>query len=559
MKEQINLVRIHIVAPYSAMVSVLSECIPLFPSADITYSVGDLQKGLEIALEKQEDGIDLIISRGGTAKLIKKAVSIPVIDIQLSGYDLTRSLTLASKLNEKTAIVGFQNITAGAAAIIKLLHLPINVYTIHSANEVTSLLLKLKQAGYSHILGDVITINTSHEVGLKGMLLQSGKESVARAIEEAIYLIQTLSRQTIINHVMKSLLIEEHRNIIMFDEDETLLYKHFQDFRDPLEESEWSLLHTSLAINESIKEFYTKEQGRLQVRGMLLDKRYKVYVLSRLHPVLNLKGVTEKTIMKKEPVAMSSVPSANRFRLLQHLFKKNEAVVISGERGTGKTFLTRQLHILENREEPYVEIDADVFLLQDLEHLLTKKPRTIVLNQFSIDEHQELLSACLQKRKANSFRLIMHTSARWDEDQLEAWELKHVHMPVLADRKEDMGDLATFFLADFHQIYGTRPVGISEEAIAYLENVSYKHHIRTLREVIKNATMDEKEYLLSKEVIKSVVETTEQKQTFPINGTLKEMEKAIIAQVLQEENQNQTQAAKRLGINRATLWRKLKD
>ncbi len=92
-----------------------------------------------------------------------------------------------------------------------------------------------------------------------------------------------------------------------------------------------------------------------------------------------------------------------------------------------------------------------------------------------------------------------------------------------------------------------------------MENVSYKHHIRTLREVIKNATMDEKEYLLSKEVIKSVVETTEQKQTFPINGTLKEMEKAIIAQVLQEENQNQTQAAKRLGINRATLWRKLKD
>ncbi len=79
-----------------------------------------------------------------------------------------------------------------------------------------------------------------------------------------------------------------------------------------------------------------------------------------------------------------------------------------------------------------------------------------MLNQFSIDEHQELLSACLQKRKANSFRLIMHTSARWDEDQLEAWGLKHVHMPVLADRKEDMGDLATFFLADFHQIYGTR-------------------------------------------------------------------------------------------------------
>jgi transcriptional regulator, propionate catabolism operon regulatory protein len=42
-------------------------------------------------------------------------------------------------------------------------------------------------------------------------------------------------------------------------------------------------------------------------------------------------------------------------------------------------------------------------------------------------------------------------------------------------------------------------------------------------------------------------------------GTLKEIEKEIIQMVLEEENQNQTKTAVRLGINRATLWRKLKE
>ena len=46
---------------------------------------------------------------------------------------------------------------------------------------------------------------------------------------------------------------------------------------------------------------------------------------------------------------------------------------------------------------------------------------------------------------------------------------------------------------------------------------------------------------------------------FSANETLKEIERKLIEQVLEEEDFNQTKAAKRLGINRATLWRKLKE
>ncbi|MEZ2660125.1 helix-turn-helix domain-containing protein [Aneurinibacillus aneurinilyticus] len=41
--------------------------------------------------------------------------------------------------------------------------------------------------------------------------------------------------------------------------------------------------------------------------------------------------------------------------------------------------------------------------------------------------------------------------------------------------------------------------------------------------------------------------------------TLEELETEIILRVLKEEKNNQSQAAKRLGINRTTLWRKIKE
>jgi len=47
--------------------------------------------------------------------------------------------------------------------------------------------------------------------------------------------------------------------------------------------------------------------------------------------------------------------------------------------------------------------------------------------------------------------------------------------------------------------------------------------------------------------------------TLDLTGTLDEIERRIITRVLREENMNQSAAAKRLGIGRSTLWRKLGD
>lgn len=76
----------------------------------------------------------------------------------------------------------------------------------------------------------------------------------------------------------------------------------------------------------------------------------------------------------------------------------------------------------------------------------------------------------------------------------------------------------------------------------------------TKQDVI-NAYEDDKESLISNE--KEIIECTESINT--VDKNLAQMEIELLHKILVEENYNYTKAAKRLGIHRTTLWRKLKN
>ena len=110
----------------------------------------------------------MIISRGGTAKLIEPEVRIPVIDVHVSGYDTSRVLTLANHFPGRKAIVGFSNITLGAKAITDVLDIEVDVFTVEKAEEVDRSLEDLKAKGFELIMGDVVTIEAVPSTIWKG-------------------------------------------------------------------------------------------------------------------------------------------------------------------------------------------------------------------------------------------------------------------------------------------------------------------------------------------------------------------------------------------------------
>ncbi|WP_353963334.1 helix-turn-helix domain-containing protein [Tepidibacillus marianensis] len=133
---------------------------------------------------------------------------------------------------------------------------------------------------------------------------------------------------------------------------------------------------------------------------------------------------------------------------------------------------------------------------------------------------------------------------------------------------DDIPDLVRLFLAKYNTKYGKQVVGIKSDALEILKEYSWPYNVEELDQTIEEVVFRVKDYYIEEKDLrylktKNVESATQMKDKktslyIPQNKTLEEIELDIMIQVLKEEKMNQSNAAKRLGINRSTLWRKIK-
>ncbi|GAS85375.1 sigma-54-dependent transcriptional regulator [Paenibacillus amylolyticus] len=557
--------RVHFIAPYESMIPIIQECIPRFPQLTIQTDVGDLANGVELATQAEKNGAEIIISRGGTAQLIKKAVTIPVIDVQLSGYDMIRSLTLASQFNGQTAIVGFSNITSGAQSIIDLMDLPLKVYTIHSSEDVARLLLELKASGYRQIVGDVITVNTAKTYGLEGLLIQSGQESILRAMEDAQLVYRYLSKNHTISIILNDLVTQEHPNLLILNERNEVVFENLTDFeKNPLTDNHMYLTNTSLDFHQShIQNVFMVNDYQLTVNAYetnLDNKSYKVYMLEKGQPYAFAQfGITTFTDASMEPIVAESPAMQAVLNNIRALYEHHEPIYLLGEADSGKSFLVKHIHQMYSGGGLLLQIDLTQVPPGHLHKIPLAKVRNVEINRMEARmEDEELLSfiqSCLQSQIGVFILGEQTLNPQWSLDL----KLNTIIMPNLADRPEDLAPLMQHFLTGYYQKYGTTAVRIKEDALQLIRDQITHMNVNQLKHLIKQAALNEQEYVITTATLSRLLDQQPVSSQMKLSGTLKDIEKEVIQFVLQEENNNQSKAAERLGINRATLWRKLKD
>lgn len=138
-----------------------------------------------------------------------------------------------------------------------------------------------------------------------------------------------------------------------------------------------------------------------------------------------------------------------------------------------------------------------------------------------------------------------------------------LHVLPLRQRKEDIPGFVNYFLTELHAENGNETLGVKPDAMDLLKSYEWEGNISQLKRFIRELSlMTDGNYIELAQVRNLAVCLNEMKDqaysdNLPVSGTLKEMEQQMIQKVLQEEGNNQSRAAKRLGINRSTLWRKL--
>lgn len=152
-------------------------------------------------------------------------------------------------------------------------------------------------------------------------------------------------------------------------------------------------------------------------------------------------------------------------------------------------------------------------------------------------------------------------AGRFRQDLFYRLDVVDLNLPPLAERRDDVPLLAFFFLRK-HAARMNRAVDdIEPEAIATLLDYDYPGNIRELENIIeRGVAMAKKGKLAMNDLPPTLVEhkvkvVREASGTLP---TLAEREEDYIRYVLERSGQNRTRAAKILGIDRVSLWRKLK-
>ena len=285
-------------------------------------------------------------------------------------------------------------------------------------------------------------------------------------------------------------------------------------------------------------------------------------------------------------------------KLVRKVAKTDANVLITGDNGTGKELIARELHRLSQRaDEILVNVDMGAIAETLFESELfghkkgaftdARQDRTGKIQNASggtlfLDEIGNLpvhlqpkLLSVLQNRSVTpigsnkaepvDIRLISATNQKLNEmaadgtfreDLLYRINTIQIEIPPLQERKEDVEAISEYFLKVYCNKYRKPEKSISADAMMKLKEYRWPGNVRELQHTIEKAViLSDKKELDSNDFLFSPV-TPDTKDSF--EGTLEEMEQKMISKILHKTGMNLSAAAEQLGITRQTLYNKMK-
>ena len=275
-------------------------------------------------------------------------------------------------------------------------------------------------------------------------------------------------------------------------------------------------------------------------------------------------------------------------------------ILITGENGTGKEVLAREIHAASHRKDrPLVIVDMGAIAPTLFESELfgyvkgaftdAKQDRegrfeaaqggTLFLDEIGnlpLHLQAKLLTALQRKQIVRvgsntpvnvDIRLICATNkdlpAMVDreelrEDLLYRINTIHLHLPALRERREDILPLARRFLQHYAREYGRNAMDFSPEATRLLEKHPWPGNIRELQHTVERAVILGDGKLIQPEQLNLTLRAATSEATHLPLRTLEETEREAVKQALDYCKGNFSLAASRLGISRQTLYNKIK-
>lgn len=580
------------IAPYEGMRTAMESAAQAYPDIQLDVFTGDLDVGVAIVQSMPPNAYDCIISRGGTAELIRQVTDLPVVEIQISVYDVLSAMKLAENYSNRYAIVGFSSVTEPAHTLCNLLGYHLDILTVHSSDEATSILERLKGEGYRMVVCDMVTHTIARKMELDAFLITSGVESMHTAISQALNISLWFGRLRQENMFLRSITQDQNGRVVVLDTDGTIFYSSPTEPPAGLVEALREHLR-EVPASGSMKFYYTERNQLYSITAqtLLMDtKRYSLFycVPSRIPLHSHWTGVRTMNKGECEYLFMNSFYSISgamgtQDAKIRALAAARQPVMISGEPGTGKEQIARFLYLhspLANK--PFVVINCELvndkswdFLLSHYNSPLNGTGNTIYFQNFeSMPEARipELLAAVLETGLARRVRLLFSCVSRDNEpvpDIMRCFVAKlgclTLNLPSLRSRSDEIPSLASLYLGSMAHELGKQISGFEPRAIEMLREYDWPNNYTQFKHILESlATLAASTYIRSSMVAELLAKERSPRRSAVLaaasvktDQTLEEIITEVVQQAVAANNGNRAAAARQLGISRTTLWRYL--
>lgn len=590
---------------------------------EVEVVLGDLENGLEEARRAVERGADVIISRGGTALLIGKHVEIPVVEIQVSAFDILRAL----KQVNHAEVVGFafvRRLLFECEKMGDLMGLRIREIFMENETIEEEKLVAAHRDGVSTFIGDASSVRKLRQLGFKAIPIESSEDAIKQALIEAQNLAIVRRREKEKAELFRTIINASTDGIIAINQDGLI------NVLNPVAESVFQL-DSSLVMGRYIGDLIPDDI----LRDCLISEEYeqegvkkvgnKMFAIKRLPitlngevigAVANIEDVTQlqnfeqvvrQKLNKKGLVAkfnlhqlIGSSPTMLAIKERARQYANTDAtVLITGESGTGKEGIAQSIHNLSQRKhDPFVAVncaalpesllESELFGYEEGAFTGAKKGGKAGLFEMAhrgtifLDEIGEIppslqarLLRVLQEKeimRVGSDRVIpvdVRVLAATNQDLMGLVDLKQfradlyyridvlrLHLPPLRERIQDIPELVRGMIKKI-TLKNNNVYRITDKAIAFLQLQPWKGNIRELENVMERVALISKNGIIEEDDLRG--EFCDYQRAEDCTNHLEALAKQKIEQILLEEKYNYSQAAKRLGISRTTLWRKIRE
>lgn len=599
-----------------------------------------LDAAIPVARQMERDGAEAILARGGTLRLVRENVRIPVLSFPQSATDIMACLKEAAHYGKNILYISFLEKISGLDIIENLLDCKLTQIICRDQADLERVIASCHEQ-FDIVIGGVSTILIARKYGMPVVETKTPEEVIVSTIDDAISVIcanreeqkKAVNFRCIIDSVSEGVISfdlagkmtninNSAKEMLKIEEDADMQNKVDKIFKKP---SLWKAIQSQKPVLDRIEDLNDEKFVFSHVPIVLNGETTGcVTTFKAVSNVIKVESEVRKSLSRGFVAKYNFNDLIHRSKVMdelisraRHFASSHSTILIMGETGTGKEILAQSIHDYSPRSgSPFVSINCAALSEQLLESELfgyeegaftgSKKggkpglfeishTGTIFLDEIASTSQrvQRHLLRVLQEREVMRIgadhivpvevRVIAASNNNMEnevysgvfrEDLYFRLNILRLKVPALRERLEDIPLLIEYFIDTLARENRGARFAIPPPYLLKLQQYQWPGNVRQLRNFSERlyllcggkfqpALFDELYFDLVAFLPRSLNggdDPARREAAKPDTAAAEKIDKlAIIRKAIETSNYNRSEAARKLGISRTTLWKRLKS